>query len=56
VLVFWALRVLWRGSRIEVVMGRDRTRYRLLEGPELTVTHHGTPIAVTAAPLECLVC
>jgi len=46
-------RVLWRGSRIEVVIGRDHTRYRLLEGPDVPATHHGLPIHITGAPLEC---
>jgi alpha,alpha-trehalose phosphorylase len=41
-----AFRLRWRGRRLLVEITAGQVRYRLLEGPELELRHHGTPIIV----------
>ena len=38
----------WRGRRLRVEITPERTEYRLLEGQELQVLHHGEPVTVPA--------
>jgi hypothetical protein len=46
-------RLLWRGQCLEVVMEREATTYRLLEGPGLHVVHEDRKVLVTkAAPVS----
>lgn len=40
-------RLLYRGRRLCVEVGRDRVRYDLLDGEPLEVFHHGEPITLT---------
>ncbi|MFF4896385.1 glycoside hydrolase family 65 protein [Streptomyces sp. NPDC001068] len=37
-----------RGSRLRVEIGADKATYTLLDGPPLTVHHHGEPVTVDA--------
>ncbi|MDR9390453.1 MAG: beta-phosphoglucomutase [Trueperaceae bacterium] len=41
-------RLRWRGTRLEVRLGRTTTTYRHLDGPDLTLHHRGEPIALPA--------
>jgi alpha,alpha-trehalose phosphorylase len=45
-----AFRLTYRGSRFAVEIGQGEATYTLLEGPELTVTHHGADVPITTAP------
>jgi alpha,alpha-trehalose phosphorylase len=36
-----------RGSRLRVEIGADKATYILLDGPPLTVHHHGEPVTVS---------
>jgi alpha,alpha-trehalose phosphorylase len=47
-----AFRMTYRGSRFAVEIGQDEAAYELLEGPELSVTHHGEDILITAGPVR----
>ena len=45
-----AFRLTYRDSRFAVEIGQDEATYTLLAGPEVTVTHHGADLLITAAP------
>ncbi|HEY0453550.1 glycosyl hydrolase family 65 protein, partial [Actinophytocola sp.] len=45
-------RMTYRNSRFAVEIGHHGTTYRLLEGPELAVTHHGQDITIVADPVR----
>jgi alpha,alpha-trehalose phosphorylase len=47
-----AFRMTYRGSRFAVEIGQDEAAYELLEGPDLTVTHHGADLTITAGPVR----
>jgi alpha,alpha-trehalose phosphorylase len=40
-------RIRWRGRRLHVLISADQTEYRLLEGDELTIVHHGDTLTLT---------
>ncbi|MFF8990636.1 glycoside hydrolase family 65 protein [Streptomyces sp. NPDC014983] len=44
-----AFHVEFRGRRLRVEIGADKTTYALLDGPPLTLRHHGEPVTVTMA-------
>src|SRR5271170_667608 len=47
-----AFRLRFRGRRLMVEVTHEQTRYTLLEGEPLELTHHGEPIAIAVgAPL-----
>jgi alpha,alpha-trehalose phosphorylase len=47
-------RLLYRGRRLRVDVGRDEVRYELLDGDELDLLHHGELVTVTPGePLAC---
>jgi alpha,alpha-trehalose phosphorylase len=46
-----AFRMTYRGSRFAVEIRQGEAAYQLLEGPELSVTHHGDDITITAEPV-----
>jgi alpha,alpha-trehalose phosphorylase len=39
----------WRGRRLQVEITKEASTYRLLEGPDLHLHHHGQPITVPAS-------
>jgi alpha,alpha-trehalose phosphorylase len=41
-------RLHWRGARLEVTVQRDAAEYRLLDGADVTLWHHG--LGVTLSP------
>ncbi|GAA0920682.1 glycoside hydrolase family 65 protein [Streptomyces thermoalcalitolerans] len=41
-----AFRLLFRGRRLRVEITRQSAAYALLDGPPLTIRHHGTPVAL----------
>ena len=45
-----AFRLTYRDSRFAVEIGQGEATYTLLEGPELTVTHHGADVPITTMP------
>jgi alpha,alpha-trehalose phosphorylase len=45
-----AFRLTYRDSRFAVEIGQGEATYTLLDGPEVTVTHHGADLLITAAP------
>jgi alpha,alpha-trehalose phosphorylase len=45
-----AFRMTYRGSRFAVEIRQGEAAYQLLEGPELSVTHHGDDVMITAEP------
>jgi alpha,alpha-trehalose phosphorylase len=45
-----AFRMTYRDSRFAVEINQDEANYVLLEGPELSVTHHGEDLTITAEP------
>ncbi len=45
-----AFRLTYRDSRFAVEIGQGEATYTLLEGPEVTVTHHGADLLITEAP------
>jgi len=47
-----AFRMTYRGSRFAVEIGQDEAAYELLDGPELSVTHHGDDLTITAGPVR----
>ncbi|WEO93746.1 glycosyl hydrolase family 65 protein [Streptomyces sp. FXJ1.172] len=44
-----AFNVQFRGRTLRVDIGADKATYALLDGPPLTLSHHGEPLTVTAA-------
>jgi alpha,alpha-trehalose phosphorylase len=44
-----AFRLLWRGRLIEIEMRPSGTRYRLLQGDPLEISHFGAPYMLTMA-------
>ncbi|GLX52675.1 glycosyl hydrolase [Streptomyces hygroscopicus subsp. hygroscopicus] len=44
-----AFHVQFRGRRLRVEIGADKTTYALLDGPPLTLRHHGESVTVTTA-------
>ncbi|MGX7826120.1 glycoside hydrolase family 65 protein [Actinokineospora sp. 24-640] len=46
-----SFRMCWRGSRIRVEVVRDTACYRLVSGPPVTVSHHGTPVEMGEEPV-----
>ncbi|MEW2620377.1 glycosyl hydrolase family 65 protein [Streptomyces sp. NPDC048106] len=44
-----AFHVEFRGRRLRVEIGPDKTTYALLAGPPLTLRHHGDPVTVTTS-------
>jgi alpha,alpha-trehalose phosphorylase len=47
-----AFRMTYRGSRFAVEIDQDGATYRLLEGPDLPVTHHGEDLTIAAEPVH----
>jgi alpha,alpha-trehalose phosphorylase len=47
-----AFRMTYRDSRFAVEIDQDGATYRLLEGPDLPVTHHGDDLTITAEPVR----
>jgi alpha,alpha-trehalose phosphorylase len=47
-----AFRMTYRGSRFAVEIDQDGVAYRLLEGPDLAVTHHGEDLTIAAEPVR----
>ncbi|MGH3757131.1 glycoside hydrolase family 65 protein [Actinophytocola sp.] len=47
-----AFRMTYRGSRFAVEIRPDEATYELLEGPELSVTHHGEDLTISAVPVR----
>jgi alpha,alpha-trehalose phosphorylase len=47
-----AFRMTYRGSRFAVEIDQDGAAYRLLEGPDLAVTHHGEDLTIAAEPVR----
>ncbi|MGH3876341.1 MAG: glycoside hydrolase family 65 protein [Actinophytocola sp.] len=45
-----AFRMTYRDSRFAVEINQDEANYVLLDGPELSVTHHGEDLTITAEP------
>jgi len=45
-------RVVFRGCRLEVVVGKEQATYRLIEGDRLDLAHHGERLTVTAEPVS----
>ncbi|SEE18525.1 alpha,alpha-trehalose phosphorylase [Streptomyces sp. 2231.1] len=43
-----AFNVQFRGRRLRVEIGADKATYQLLDGPPLTLYHHGEPLTVSA--------
>ncbi|MER5860857.1 glycosyl hydrolase family 65 protein [Streptomyces sp900105245] len=43
-----AFNVQFRGRRLRVEIGADKATYQLLDGPPLTLHHHGEPLTVSA--------
>jgi alpha,alpha-trehalose phosphorylase len=41
-----AFRLRWRGRRLLVTITPEQVEYRLLDGPDLELRHHGMPITV----------
>lgn len=39
-----AFRVCWRGRHLSITVTADSATYELLDGPPLTMTHHGAPV------------
>ncbi|MGV9358058.1 glycosyl hydrolase family 65 protein, partial [Streptomyces misionensis] len=44
-----AFHVQFRGRRLRVEISADKTAYTLLDGPPLTLHHHGEPLTVTTS-------
>ncbi|MEO3867863.1 glycosyl hydrolase family 65 protein [Nonomuraea sp. B12E4] len=47
-----AFRLRYRGSLVHVSVTTDATTYRLLEGPPITVAHHGEPFPLRTEPVR----
>jgi alpha,alpha-trehalose phosphorylase len=47
-----AFRMTYRGSRFAVEIRQGEAAYQLLEGPELSVTHHGDDVVITTEPVS----
>jgi alpha,alpha-trehalose phosphorylase len=47
-----AFRLTYRESRFAVEIDQDGASYTLLDGPELTVRHHGEDVALTKGTAE----
>jgi alpha,alpha-trehalose phosphorylase len=45
----------YRESRIAVTVGATSATYELLDGPPLTVEHHGEPLDVSGEPVEAAI-
>ncbi|GAA4434077.1 glycosyl hydrolase family 65 protein [Actinokineospora soli] len=46
-----SFRMTWRGSRIRVEVKPDSACYRLVSGPPVTASHHGTPVELGPDPV-----
>jgi len=49
-------RLLHRGRRLEVEIRRDAARYTVLDGGDLDVVHHGTPLHLAAGEPQLVPC
>jgi alpha,alpha-trehalose phosphorylase len=43
-----AFRILFRGRRLKIELGRNEATYTLLEGPPLSISHHGESVEIPA--------
>jgi alpha,alpha-trehalose phosphorylase len=43
-----SFRILFRGRRLKLAFDRNQATYTLLEGPPLSITHHGDPLEIPA--------
>lgn len=48
-------RLLFRGRRLAVTVTGQSARYQLLDGEQLELTHHGTPLTLADRPVELAV-